>query len=130
MNPEELSPEMRKLLFGVDVVDDEPTAVEPITKKRRRKLHEMPGFRRRHNSYYAGMSKKQIAVDTAKTTAQWVGGTVFFFFYWLAMLLIFSLLLLSYWHVKILTLIIASAVLAVISSLIYGYVLVHRKFYY
>lgn len=129
MKPEEMSPEMRKLLFGVDVVDDEPTAVEPITRKRR-KLNEMPGFRKRHNSYYAGMTRKQIVVDTAKTTAQWVGGTVFFFFYWLAMLLIFSLLLLSYWHVKILTLIIASAVLAVISSLVYAYVLVHRKFYY
>ena len=113
----------------------EKAAVEPeegqqTGKRKRRKLSEMPGFRKRVNPYYRGMTKKQIAIDTAKTTGQWVLGTVFLFAYWLAMLLILSLLLLSIWRVKFTTLFLIALGLGIISSLIYAYVLVHRKFYY
>ena len=89
-----------------------------------------PGFRRRINPYYDGMTKKQIAADTAKTTGQWVVFTVLFFVYWMAMLLLASLFLLNVWHVKFIQIVLYAVVLTVVSSVIYAGVLVHRKFYY
>ena len=89
-----------------------------------------PGFRRRVNPYYEGMSKKEIAKDTAKTTGRWAVATVFFFAYWLAMLLLASLFLLNVWHVTFTQIVIYTVIVGSVSSLIYAGVLVHRKFYY
>lgn len=88
------------------------------------------GFRRRPNSYYDGMSRKQIAMDTAKTTGQWVVVTAFLFAYWMAMLLLASLFLLHVWEVKFVQIVLYAVILTVVSSVIYAFVLVHRKFYY
>ena len=88
------------------------------------------GFRRRPNSYYDGMTRRQIAADTAKTTGRWLVVTAFLFAYWMAMLLLASLFLLNVWHVKFLQLVLYAVILTVVSSLIYAGVLVHRKFYY
>ena len=88
------------------------------------------GFRRRKNPYYEGMSKKQIALDTAKTAFRWLWVTVFLFAYWIAMLLLASLFLLSVWKVSMTQLLIYACILGVVSSLVYAGVLVHRKFYY
>lgn len=99
---------------------------DPVPRKRQPR----PGFRRRINPYYGGMTKRQIAADTAKTTARWAMATVFFFAYWMAMLLLLSLFLLNVWHVKLTTLVIYAVILTVVSSAVYALVLVHRKFYY
>lgn len=88
------------------------------------------GFRRRINPYYEGMTKKQIAADTAKTAARWFFVTVFLFAYWLAMLLLLSIFLLNVWKVSLIRIIIYACILGGVSSLIYAGVLVHRKFYY
>ena len=88
------------------------------------------GFRRRKNSYYEGMTRKQIALDTAKTAFKWFMGTVFLFVYWLAMFLLASIFLLNIWKVTLVELIIYSCILGAVSSLVYAGVLVHRKFYY
>lgn len=76
------------------------------------------------------MTRKQIALDTAKTAFKWFMGTVFLFVYWLAMFLLASIFLLNIWKVTLVELIIYSCILGAVSSLIYAGVLVHRKFYY
>ena len=76
------------------------------------------------------MTKKQIALDTAKTAFKWLVATVFLFAYWMAMLLMASLFLVNVWIVTIVELIIYACILGTVSSLIYAAVLVHRKFYY
>ena len=88
------------------------------------------GFRRRVNPYYQGMNRRQIADDVAKTTLRWLLGTVAGFVYWLVMLLIFSIFLLNVWHVTFPQILIYAAVLGAVTSLVYAYVLVHRKLYY
>lgn len=88
------------------------------------------GFRRRINPYYGGMTKKQIALDTAKTALRWFVATVFLYVYWLAMLLLLSLLLLSVWKVSVTQILIYAGILCAISSLAYAGMLVHKKFYY
>ena len=98
--------------------------------KERKKRPPREGFRRRINSYYEGMTKKQIALDTAKTAVKWLLGTVFLFVYWLAMLLLASIFLLNIWKVSIVQILIYSAVLGAVSSAVYAYILVRRKFYY
>ena len=89
-----------------------------------------PGFRKRINPYYEGMTPRQIAADTAKTTAKWAVATVFFYAYWLAMLLLASLFLLNVWHVTIVRIFLYAGILCVVCSVVYAFVLVHRKFYY
>lgn len=101
-----------------------------IKQQRSERKPPREGFRRRKNSYYEGMTRKQIAADTAKTAFRWFMVTIFLFAYWMAMLLIASIILLNVWKVKLITLIIWACVLGTISSLIYAGVLVHRKFYY
>lgn len=88
------------------------------------------GFRRRVNPYYAGMTKREIAADTAKTAFRWLVFTVLIFVYWMALLLLFSIILLNVWKVKLIRIIIYAAILAAVSSAVYAGVLVHRKFYY
>ena len=88
------------------------------------------GFRRRKNPYYEGMTKKQIALDTAKTAFRWFLVTLFLFAYWMAMFLLASIFLLNVWKVTLVELIIYACILGTVSSLIYAGVLVHRKFYY
>lgn len=88
------------------------------------------GFRRRINPYYAGMTRKQIAADTAKTAFRWLAVTVFLFVYWMAMLLLASILLLNVWKVTLTELFIYACILGGVSSLVYAGMLVHRKFYY
>ena len=88
------------------------------------------GFRRRINPYYEGMTRKQIAVDTAKTAFRWFLVTIFLFVYWLAMLLLASIFLLNVWKVTLVRIIIYAGILGGISSIVYAVVLVHRKFYY
>ena len=101
-----------------------------LNRQNKEKKPPREGFRRRKNPYYEGMSKKQIALDTAKTTFRWLWVTVFLFAYWMAMLLLASLFLLSVWKVSITQLLIYACILGAVSSLVYAGVLVHRKFYY
>lgn len=88
------------------------------------------GFRRRKNSYYAGMTRKQIAADTAKTAVRWLLATIFLFVYWFAMLILISIVLVNVWIVTLTQLIIYACILGGISSAVYAGMLVHRKFYY
>lgn len=88
------------------------------------------GFRRRKNSYYEGMTKKQIAADTAKTALRWLLITVFLFAYWIVMLLLISMILVNVWKVTLTELIIYGCILGGVSSAVYAGMLVHRKFYY
>lgn len=101
-----------------------------VTGRDEPKKSVRPGFRRRVNPYYDGMTRKQIAADTAKTTLRWASVTAFLFAYWLVMLLLLSLILVNVWEVTFIQLLIYAAVLCVVSSLIYAGVLIHRKFYY
>ena len=88
------------------------------------------GFRRRINPYYEGMTRKQIAADTAKTAFRWFYVTVFLFAYWFAMLLLASIFLVNVWKTTIVEIAIYSCILGAVSSAVYAGVLVHRKFYY
>lgn len=99
-------------------------------KRESKKRPPREGFRRRKNSYYEGMTKKQIAADTAKTALRWFLITLFLFVYWGAMLLLLSMILVNVWKVTLTELIIYACILGGVSSLVYAYVLVHRKFYY
>lgn len=88
------------------------------------------GFRRRKNSYYEGMTKKQIAADTAKTAFRWLWVSAFLFVYWIAMFLLASIFLLNIWQVTLTELLIYACIFGAVSSAVYAFVLVHRKFYY
>ena len=88
------------------------------------------GFRRRYNYYYEGMTRRQIAIDTSKTVFRWLMVTLFLYVYWLVMLLLLSIFLLNVWQVTLVRLMIYAAVLCVLSSVVYAFMLVHRKFYY
>lgn len=99
-------------------------------KRENKKRPPREGFRRRKNSYYEGMTKKQIAADTAKTALRWLLITLFLFVYWGAMLLLLSMIFVNVWKVTLTELIIYACILGGLSSLVYAYVLVHRKFYY
>lgn len=88
------------------------------------------GFRRRMNPYYAGKNRRQIAADVAKTAGKWAIFTVLAYGYWLVMLLLFSIFLLNIWHVTFVQILGYSGMLCAVCSVIYGCVLVHRKFYY
>lgn len=88
------------------------------------------GFRRRINPYYGDMNKKQIAEDVAKTAGKWLLGTLLAFVYWFAMLMIFSIFLLNVWKVTFTQILLYTLVLGLISSAVYGGMLIHRKFYY
>ena len=98
----------------------------PEPKKKPPKI----GFRRRYNYYYEGMTKRQIAIDTSKTVFRWLMVTLFLYVYWLAMLLLLSIFLLNVWHVTIVRIMIYAGALCVLSSVVYAFMLVHRKFYY
>ena len=100
--------------------------------KRNNKEKKPPraGFRRRLNPYYGGMTRKQIAADTAKTTFRWAAVTVLLFAYWFSMLLLASIFLVNVWIVTLWELVVYAIVLSAVCSLIYAGVLVHRKFYY
>lgn len=99
-------------------------------QKNKKKKPPREGFRRRINPYYEGMTRKQIAVDTAKTAFRWFLVTIFLFVYWLAMLLLASIFLLNVWKVTLVRIIIYACILGGISSIVYAAVLIHRKFYY
>lgn len=101
-----------------------------VTQKRGRKKPPRVGFRRRHNSWYSGMTRQEIFVDTAKTAGRWLIFTVLAYVYWLAILLMLSMFLLNVWHVHISQILIYSGILCGISSLVYAYILVHRKLFY
>ena len=101
-----------------------------LNRQNKAKKPPREGFRRRKNSYYEGMTKKQIALDTAKTAFKWFLVTVFLFAYWMAMFLLASIFLLNIWKVSLVELIVYACILGAVSSLIYAGVLVHRKFYY
>ena len=76
------------------------------------------------------MTKRQIAQDTAKTVLRWFLVTIFLFVYWLAMLLLASIFLLNIWKVTFTRIIIYSCILGGVSSAVYAWLLVRRKFYY
>lgn len=101
-----------------------------LNRQNKQKRPPREGFRPRKNPYYEGMTKKQIALDTAKTTFRWFVVTLFLFAYWMAMFLLASVFLLNIWKVSLATLILYACILGGVSSLIYAGVLVHRKFYY
>ena len=98
--------------------------------KEKKKRPPREGFRRRKNSYYEGMTKKQIAADTAKTALRWLLVSVFLFAYWFAMLALASIFLMNVWRISAAQLVIWSCVLGTVSSVVYAFMLVHRKFYY
>ena len=101
-----------------------------LKQQNKKKKPPREGFRRRINPYYEGMTKKQVALDTAKTAFKWFLGTLFLFAYWMVMLLLASIFLLNVWKVSLTMLIVYACILGGISSLVYAGVLVHRKFYY
>lgn len=101
-----------------------------MTKRNSKAKPPRVGFRRRINPYYDGMSKRQIAEDMGKTALRWLVCTVLAYVYWLAMLLIFSVFLLNVWHVSFARILIYAGVLAAVTGVVYGYVLIHRKLYY
>lgn len=101
-----------------------------LKQQNKKKKPPREGFRRRINPYYEGMTKKQVAIDTAKTAFRWFLVTVFLFAYWIVMFLLASIFLLNVWKVSLTMLIIYGCILGTVSSLIYAAVLVHRKFYY
>lgn len=88
------------------------------------------GFRRRINPWYAGKTKRQIAADVALTVTKWLVFTVLAYVYWLVMLLLFSIFLLNVWHVSFVQILIYSGIACAVCSVIYGYVLIHRKLFY
>ncbi|MBQ9384827.1 MAG: hypothetical protein IJT87_11385 [Ruminiclostridium sp.] len=101
-----------------------------MERQNKKKKPPREGFRRRKNSYYEGMTKKQIAADTAKTALRWVIITAFLFAYWIVMLMLISMVLVNVWKVTLTELIIYGCILGGISSAVYAGMLVHRKFYY
>lgn len=101
-----------------------------MLNRQNKKRPPREGFRPRKNPYYEGMTKKQIALDTAKTAFKWFVGTVFLFAYWMAMFLLVSIFLLNVWKVSLVELIVYACILGTVSSIVYAGVLVHRKFYY
>lgn len=88
------------------------------------------GFRRRINPWYSGMSRRQIALETAKTVGQWALFTVGAYVYWAVLLLLLSMILLSVWQVSFVRILIYSGILCAVSALVYAGMLVHRKYYY
>ena len=76
------------------------------------------------------MTKKQIAADTAKTAFRWLWVSAFLFVYWIAMFLLASIFLLNIWQVTLTELLIYACIFGAVSSAVYAFVLVHRKFYY
>ena len=103
---------------------------EQKEQQNKKKKPPREGFRRRINPYYEGMTRKQIAADTAKTAFRWFLVTIFLFVYWMAMLLLASIFLLNVWKVTLVRIIIYACILTGISSVVYAAILVHRKFYY
>lgn len=101
-----------------------------MTKRDRRAKPPRVGFRRRINPYYDGMNKRQIAEDVTKTAFRWLVCAVLAYVYWLAMLLILSVFMLNVWHVSFTQILIYAGVLAAVTAVIYGYVLIHRKLFY
>lgn len=99
-----------------------------MTKRTKKPPRE--GFRRRINPYYGGMNRRQIATDIAKTAGKWALFTVLAYVYWAVLLLLLSIFLLNVWKVQLAELLLWALALCAVSSLIYGGVLVHRKFYY
>ena len=101
-----------------------------LRRSNKEKRPPREGFRRRINPYYEGMTRKQIAADTAKTAFRWFYVTVFLFAYWFAMLLLASIFLVNVWKTTIVKIVIYACILGAVSSAVYAGVLVHRKFYY
>ena len=99
-----------------------------MAKKGKRPPRE--GFRRRVNPYYGNMNRRQIAEDVAKTVAKWFLFVLLSFVYWLVMLLLLSIFLLNVWEVSLVQILGLSGILCGISSLVYAYILVHKKLYY
>lgn len=89
-----------------------------------------PGFRKRINPWYQNMTRRQIMWERAKTTARWLAVTVAAYFYWFFLLLLLSIFLVNIWHITIVQILIWAAVLCGITSVVYGYMLYHRKHYY
>lgn len=106
--------------------------LKPQKKPQRNKGQKPPreGFRRRVTPWYAGMNRKEIAFDTAKTVIRWLAVSALSYLYWASMLLLLSLFLLNVWHVTLVEILIYSAVLCGVTSVVYAGVLVHRKLYY
>lgn len=71
--------------------------------------------------------KRFHATDIVKNLLQWIVVSLLSFVYWAALLLVFSLILLNVWHVTFETIMHISIVLATITAVIYGAVLVKRN---
>ncbi len=109
---------------------DAKAAENKAAERVRRKKPPRAGSRRRINSWYAGMTRREIWIDTAKTAGKWLIFTALAYVYWVAMLLIMSIFLLSYWHVSITQILIYSGILCGVTSVVYAFSLIKRKFYY
>lgn len=103
-----------------------PSEIKAAPKKKPPKI----GFRRRYNDYYEGMTKRQIAIDTSKTVFRWFMMTLFLYIYWLAMFLLLSIFLLNVWKVTLVRLMVYAGITCALSSAVYAWMLIHRKFYY
>jgi len=131
--PEDETPEYDEAenVRDYDSIYDWSMAQEQTAANRKgKKKPPRVGFRRRYNSWYSGMTRQQIVIDTAKTAGKWLIFTALAYVYWLAILLMLSMFLLNVWHVHISQILIYSGILCGVCSLVYGYILVHRKFFY
>ena len=108
---------------------DENSVSDPSLRMGKKRVSRV-GFRRRYNSWYSGMTRQEIFVDTAKTAGKWLIFTALAYVYWLAILLMMSMFLLSIWHVQIAQILVYAGILCAACSVIYAYILVHRKFFY
>lgn len=72
-------------------------------------------------------NKKEAAEDIVKTLLQWIVVSGLSFLYWMAVLLLASLFLMNVWHTSFEAILRYGIILAVITSIVYGIMLIRRK---
>ncbi|MCR4902167.1 MAG: hypothetical protein K6A23_04855 [Butyrivibrio sp.] len=72
-------------------------------------------------------NKRFHAIDIVKMVLQWTVVALLSYAYWVAMLLVISLVLLNVWHVSFENILLISGVLAAVTSIVYGVILIRRN---
>ncbi len=72
-------------------------------------------------------NKKDVAEDVVKTLLQWMVVSGLSFVYWMAVLLLISLFLMNIWHTSFEAILRYGIILAVITAVVYGIMLIRRK---
>lgn len=72
-------------------------------------------------------NKKEAAEDIVKTLLQWIVVSGLSFLYWMAVLLLASLFLMNVWNTSFEAILRYGIILAVITSIVYGIMLLRRK---